>query len=66
MYNLPEVSESLDNLKALMQKERDARVQRRFQMLQLVRGRLTAYAREAVISITGYHYLLESKSALSI
>jgi hypothetical protein len=34
-------------------------------LMQLMRGHLTTYAREAVASITGYDYLLEAKSALS-
>ena len=35
MYNLPEISESVDHLEALVREERDAQVQRRFHMLLL-------------------------------
>jgi len=33
-------------------------------LMQLMRGRLTAYAKEAVASIAGYDYLLDAESAL--
>ena len=37
MYNLPEVSESTQRLERLVRKEKDARIQRRFQMLLLLK-----------------------------
>jgi transposase len=37
MYNLPEVSEPVEELQRLVQKEKDAQIQRRFQMLLLLK-----------------------------
>ena len=37
MYNLPEVTESAERLKQLVRKEKDAQIQRRFQMLLLLK-----------------------------
>ena len=37
MYNLPEVPESVDELERLVRKEKDAQIQRRFQMLLLLK-----------------------------
>ena len=37
MYNLPEVTESVDELERLVRKEKDAQIQRRFQMLLLLK-----------------------------
>ena len=38
MYNLPEVTEPVEQLKELVRKEKDAQIQRRFQMLLLLKG----------------------------
>jgi len=37
MYNLPDIAESAETLKRLVRKERDAQIQRRFQMLFLLK-----------------------------
>ena len=37
MYNLPEVTEPVEQLKELVRKEKDAQIQRRFQMLLLLK-----------------------------
>ena len=37
MYNLPEVTESVDELERLVRKEKDAQIQRRFRMLLLLK-----------------------------
>jgi transposase len=38
MYNLPEISEPVDELEQLVRKERDAQIQRRFHMLYLLKS----------------------------
>lgn len=38
MYNLPEISESVEKLERLVRKERDAQIQRRLQMLLLLKS----------------------------
>jgi len=37
MYNLPEVSEPVEKLQRLVRREKDAQIQRRFQMLLLLK-----------------------------
>ena len=37
MYNLPEITESVEKLERLVRKEKDAQIQRRFQMLLLLK-----------------------------
>ena len=37
MYNLPEIAESVEQLEELVRKEKDAQIQRRFQMLRLLK-----------------------------
>ncbi|MFB6232297.1 MAG: transposase [Salinibacter sp.] len=37
MYNLPEITESTEQLEKLVRKEKDAQIQRRFQMLLLLK-----------------------------
>jgi transposase len=37
MYNLPEITESTERLERLVRKEKDAQIQRRFQMLLLLK-----------------------------
>jgi len=37
MYNLPEITESAERLEQLVRKEKDAQIQRRFQMLLLLK-----------------------------
>ena len=37
MYNLPEISESAQQLERLVRKERDAQIQRRYHMLYLLK-----------------------------
>ena len=38
MYNLPEISESVEELDQLVRKEKDAQIQRRFHMLLLLKS----------------------------
>ena len=37
-YNLPEITEPVEQLEELVRKEKDAQIQRRFQMLLLLKG----------------------------
>jgi transposase len=54
MYNLPEVSESTQRLERLVRKEKDARIQRRFQMLLLLKTG-EAESRSAAARELGVH-----------
>ena len=36
MYNLPDIAEPVETLERLVRKEKDAQIQRRFQMLHLL------------------------------
>lgn len=54
MYNLPEVSESVEKLEWLVRKEKDAQIQRRFHMLLLLKTG-EAKSRSAAARQLGVH-----------
>ena len=54
MYNLPEITESVEKLERLVRKEKDAQIQRRFQMLLLLKTR-EAKSRSGAARQLGVH-----------
>ena len=50
MYNLPEISESVEELDQRVRKENDAQIQRRFHMLLLLRSGEATCRRATVVA----------------